>query len=439
MHQGLRDVWTRALANALEKLRGVSIADSVVAWVWKRGGPGQWRGEQQEEPDISLALARAGLDTLGRELDEALHEYHPLYSGLVGTATLGLFNLGGASHIRSALGELWRRHAVVNDVAAFIDSEGITLDFVAPVINFHADEGVSTIELLPGATVRRLSDADATELFGGRGVVAMRPGRFAPLDYAFVGNFGEPKLFGDDSLLGSEEADRMRSTLELALRALRTFKKGAVGFDYVWIKARRFSPFTPGRTGRTFGAEYVPFGRYDIATGDVTELRSHSSYFRQTFHRSLSTACSRLGAAEIRTDPREKLFDAVVGLEAILLTELPDRYRGEPTYRFAMNLAVLQDAPKERAATFRLGKQLYHLRSTVAHGGELDPASVPYGDELVTLGVAAERSCELLRSTVKRFLAHAGAPPYIASGYWPDRYFSLALGPNREQDAPPCA
>ena len=231
MHQGLRDVWTRALANALEKLRGVSIADSVVAWVWKRGGPGQWRGEQQEEPDISLALARAGLDTLGRELDEALHEYHPLYSGLVGTATLGLFNLGGASHIRSALGELWRRHAVVNDVAAFIDSEGITLDFVAPVINFHADEGVSTIELLPGATVRRLSDADATELFGGRGVVAMRPGRFAPLDYAFVGNFGEPKLFGDDSLLGSEEADRMRSTLELALRALRTFKKGAVGFD----------------------------------------------------------------------------------------------------------------------------------------------------------------------------------------------------------------
>src|SRR3989442_13999198 len=100
MRQEVRDTWTRSLVNALAKLQG-SIANSVIVWVWRRGGSGQWTGKQQEEPDITPALARAGLDAFGRELDGELHEYYPEYCGLVGTSTLGLFNVGGANHIRA--------------------------------------------------------------------------------------------------------------------------------------------------------------------------------------------------------------------------------------------------------------------------------------------------------------------------------------------------
>jgi hypothetical protein len=262
----------------------------------------------------------------------------------------------------------------------------------------------------------------------------MRPGRFAPDDFAFFGSFDEPKRFGQGSVLDSVEADRMHRTLQLAVRALRTFKSGAVGFDYVWMKARRFSPFIGGRAGRGYGTEYVPFGRFDVTADEIGELERHSSYFSQAFHRSLRTACSRLGAAEIRIDPREKLFDAVVGLEAILLTDLPDVYRGEPTYRFAMNLAALQDRVESRLDTFRLGKHLYDLRSAVAHGGEVDARSVRYGEEVITLGVAADKSCELLRSTIKRFLPEATAPQYSVAGYWPQRYFQTSPGTNEGRE-----
>src|SRR5437870_3199880 len=156
MHSGFRDVWTRVLASALTRLQGVSISDTSLVWVWKRDVAGQWTGAQQERPDTSTALAGAGLDALARELDEARLTFHPEYCDLVGTAALGLFNAGGNNHIRWALSELWKRYgsfaiptdgieALVDDAAAFIDSDRITVEFVAPVINFHADEQVSAI------------------------------------------------------------------------------------------------------------------------------------------------------------------------------------------------------------------------------------------------------------------------------------------------------
>lgn len=81
-----------------------------------------------------------------------------------------------------------------------------------------------------------------------------------------------------------------------------------------------------------------------------------------------------------------------------------------------------------RLDAFRLAKSLYDLRSGVAHGAAL-PETVRLGGQDVVLNEVGTRACEILRSTIQRFLPEHEHPPYLDAGYWPERLFRVETTP----------
>ena len=143
----------------------------------------------------------------------------------------------------------------------------------------------------------------------------------------------------------------------------------------------------------------------------------------------MELACSRLADAQTRIRPQDRLIDAVIGLEALLLAGLrPEDRRGELRYRFALHYSTLCPLPEKRHLSFRVAKDLYDLRSTIAHGGKLKENGCRVGDEKLKLEEAAKRACEALRSVINHFLPYAGAAPYKKPQYWEKNYFGFISG-----------
>ena len=140
----------------------------------------------------------------------------------------------------------------------------------------------------------------------------------------------------------------------------------------------------------------------------------------------MEMACSRLADAQIRLRPHDRLVDAVIGLESLLLAGLrnEDR-RGELKFRFSSHYSALFAAPEDRLRAFRVAKDLYDLRSTIAHGGMPREGNCRVGDERLSLQDAALRACEVLRFVVRHFLPQTTAAPYKQPQFWERAYFGL--------------
>ena len=132
-------------------------------------------------------------------------------------------------------------------------------------------------------------------------------------------------------------------------------------------------------------------------------------------------ACSRLAMAQVRTSPQDRIVDAVVGMEALLLAG----HKKELRFRFALHYATLFEGPDERLKAFKIAKDLYDFRSGIAHGGSLEGESVRVGNEWMSLKDAAERASEALRFLVGRFLPDADSAPYKRPEFWEGRVFGL--------------
>ena len=142
---------------------------------------------------------------------------------------------------------------------------------------------------------------------------------------------------------------------------------------------------------------------------------------------ALETATARLAEAESRVRPQDQIFDAVVGMEALLLAGLgkEDR-RSELKYRFSMNYSTLFASPRERWGAYNLARDFYNHRSTIAHGGDFKNERLKVGEEKLNLHETANRSKNMLRAIIKRFLPHAKTAPYKKSHFWEQKYFGVS-------------
>jgi hypothetical protein len=193
-----------------------------------------------------------------------------------------------------------------------------------------------------------------------------------------------------------------------------------VGYDRIQFAPVSFCPVVLG--SYSYGDLYVPQGSYRLSEAEILPFLNHATYFTNPLDAALELACSRLADAQVRLQPRDRLIDAVIGLEAILLAPQEQR-SGELRYRFSINYASLFTVPADRHRAFRVAKDLYDLRSTLAHG------SVPnetnrVGDERLSIADAATRACAALREVLVRFLATPGAH-FRNSDFWERGYFGL--------------
>ena len=185
----------------------------------------------------------------------------------------------------------------------------------------------------------------------------------------------------------------------------------------------RFCPVLTPSLG--YGDIYVPPGRYSISNAEVERLRRHADLVFACKDASMQMACARLADAENRTRTEDRIVDAVVGMESILLAAIDkgDR-RGELSFRFSMNYSTLFDAPEQKLAAYKVARDLYGLRSVVAHGAAIDEEKLKISGEKMSLDAAGKKAREVLRGIINFFLPENRAP-YKNAEFWQRRYFGL--------------
>jgi hypothetical protein len=141
---------------------------------------------------------------------------------------------------------------------------------------------------------------------------------------------------------------------------------------------------------------------------------------------ALQIAISRLSEAEVRRNDRDKIIDAVVGMEPILLAAVGNEaYRGELRFRFALHYALLSSGDDGRER-YRLALSLYDLRSKIAHGGTVG-GTIKLNDEKMTLARATAIARDVLRTLIMHFVE---MPVFLAAEaeYWQSLYFGQVRG-----------
>lgn len=407
--------------------------------VWEKQGESSWHGKFEERPDIGKAFAEADqqIKEAAGAFGRSFKAHHPEYDGMVGIrGTHSNWRNNQPQLVQGALGHLWRRHhtfqlgdaevdAVVEEFAAFVDSPTIRLLFQTQLLNFRTV--TDSLDFPGGLRVRRLSEEEVSSYHGGpiETLGFIRPRSSSMHEFVIEGEIDEPKLLGDNHPAGVMLAERVKTVLDKAILVFRTFKEGHIGYDYVHFKPLRFCPLPLGARGA--GDLYVPFGSYSFGTEEVEPLGNHARLIFACSETAMEMACSRLADAEHRNRPQDRAVDAVIGMEALLLAGLSkeDR-RGELSYRFSMRYAALFGSPEERYAAFRTARDLYNLRSTIAHGSAVEGVHRVGDEKQLSLPEAAKRAASALRLVIRRFLPEAKSAPYKKPEFWDRALFGLA-------------
>lgn len=438
MHTEPKTLLKLAIHQALPILRPL-VGQFVEPYqVWRRTNETQWRGVFEVRPDIHSVFKATTeqIREVGAAFDASFKTHHPEYNGMVGFRDcMGNWGVKGSHLLDGALRRLWWQHrtfdlgepevdAIVQEFSDFIDSPTVRLRYRAPLLNFKmaADE----LPLPDGLRIRRLNEEEVSALHGDSlsTLGFTRPRSSAINEFALEGELDEPKLLGDNHPAGRTMGQRAKDVLDKAVLALRTYTEGHVGYDYIHFRPVSFCPigFFPQQG---CGDLYVPAGTYRLAEADLAPFTAHATLIFGVSEAAMEMACSRLADAENRTRPHDRAVDAVIGMEAILLAGLgKDERRGELSYRFSLRYSTLFGTPEERFRQYRVARDLYTLRSTIAHGNAAG-GEHRVGDEKLSLAQAARRATAALRHVVRHFLPQAKAAPYKKPDYWDRALFGL--------------
>jgi hypothetical protein len=410
---------------------------------WRKKPEGRWHGTYHQHPDLHKIcnVTRDRLKDAADGFASLFMTKHPEYEG-----PLGLKDL---SHDRirtyvvgipeSALGWVWYAQGrlladdseidtIVSEFAESIERPTIPVRFQTQILNF----GMAADRLIfpDGLIIRRLSEDEVTAIDGGSVVILSAMGSRScfqsPAEFVVEGEVECDKERHD---LESYVNNLARERFDKVILCLRTFKRGHIGYHYIRIRPLKFSLFALGYHG--WRDAYVPFGGYRISNEEEGPLQDYAAtFFQMNREPAMVMACSRLADAETRTRPHDRLVDAVIGMEAVLLAAIDkgDR-RGELRYRFSIHYSTLFDSPEERCNAFRAARDLYDLRSIIAHGSEAKSDRHRVGREKLDLDGAATRATEALRMVVRRFLPLASDAPYRKSQFWDRAYFGLPADP----------
>lgn len=252
--------------------------------------------------------------------------------------------------------------SLVNDVEAFLQSNEIRFNVFAVALNIAGPADLPPISFPGNITLRPITDSELTQFYGGNPFYQHQRTPTVFPEFVFVTELKLPKLVGQTEPPTETPLDKIYDDLDRCLLALASYKEaGGVGYEGIRLVPSNLA--LGGASGISFfwRSQYVPFGRYNLEPQDVAPLREHAKLFKN-IDSTLEIACQRLVDAGQRAKPRDAIMDAIIGLESILLTGNSN----ELSYRFAMNYSTLVAANRRDA--FNLAKDLYRLRSKIAHG-----------------------------------------------------------------------
>ncbi len=436
MHDDVKSALHKALIQAGQNLQ--KFANNIFEFrqVWRRtsGQQGGWHTEHLPYPSIYRMQTVPTMKQIGDEFTDTFLKHYPMYKNLVGFCGFSCMNITADSGliIRQLMMALWARtqtfqpseseiSSIIEDFSAFVEDEEISFYFLSQLLNYQMDE--EHIYLPEGLSIRRLSEVEISNIYFGPTIGGVPFQRGSGIhQFAIEGIFKAQKTFGPPKS-GNVFNNNVLSKINKAILALRTFKGGRVGCESIQFRPEKFCPMDLGWHG--FYDLSTPAGLYKIGKDEVDSLRQHSGLIFNCSESTLDMACSRLADAETRYYPRDKLVDAVIGLEVMLLAGMgkEDR-RGELRFRFSLNYSTLHATAKERYDAFLIARSLYDLRSAILHGGDIRANSLhKIGNKKLSLTEAADCATETLRYVVRRVLPEWKVYTYKDSTFWLKGFF----------------
>ena len=435
MDENIKSALREAILKSLPFLNDLVNHCQMQSLIWTKQGNSSWRSEYQLKPDLFRVFMAAEnqLTFNGTEFTNRFFEKYPKYNETVYFG-FGTHSLSSDQNrlFKSVISRIWACNGtfscddfavnqIIEEVEQFFEQSTIKVRFQSRLLNFQMTR--DTLEITDSLTIRRLNEHEISELY-------KESDRFHGLhEFVIEGEDAVKVTFG--SLPEDQEnyfnlPEKIRDMLDTSILCLRTFKDGIVGCNQIRFEPVGFFPFVGFGT---YGKNdiFVPFGRYELFENEISRFNEYANLVFKVSEPSMEMALSRLADAEIRTRPQDKIMDAVVGMEALLLAGLgkEDR-RGELKYRFSIHFSTLFDSPHDRHNAFRVAKDLYDLRSTIAHGSNLTKDKFRIGDEKhLNLVEASKRATETLRMVIQYFLPKVRSATYKSHEFWERAYFNL--------------
>lgn len=443
MHEEPKSLLKNAILKCLPAFRRHAGKYKTQSLVWEKKS-GSWSGTIVDRPD-DLTFYHAlspQLEAAAEPFFASLQTHHPSFCGLVGFQGLGQMKLNCQGILAAAMGLIEESFStfkvsesdidtVLRRVEEFFDRPKDPFYIRSQLINFSAE--VDRIELFDDLWIRRLTEEEVTGLYGGR--LDMGPSRgisFGIHEFCVEGSIEIPKVFSPpndgEAWSKGEEAflKNVKERLDRVVLCLRLFKEGPVAYDFVHFVPRSFCPLSTGSCG--LGDTHIPGGSYKITSGEQASFIEHLKEVQEGLEviKKTDLACSRLLDSQIRTKPRDKLVDAVIGLESLLIS---NDNQNELSFRFGLNYAMLFDDPEAKENAFKVARDLYTLRSTVAHGSKDIQDLVRVGEKKIPLSEAANVASNILRRIIRHLLQNS--TEVIDRNFWGDLFWKKAYFGNR--------
>ncbi len=426
--EAIRDAFKSAL-TIMERFQGLP---GEQRWEFHRQSDGMWAGSLVLRASVTQLHPVHGFDKLASEIELALKQDYPEYLQLAGTALWAgalqpltiPYRLVSEAHERYGTFRLTDEqiNQLMVDVSSFFDRNVVSLRLCAPTLNLNGPQNTPQM-IFPGSIILRpITDEECTRFYGGNPTYRVGQIPVGIPEFVFAKDVELPKIIGvKEEMKGVSALKAFQDGLDLCILALATFKEGgAVGYDGIRVAPSEFTLGGAFGTQGYFYNERVPHGRYELTREEVPKVEAHAKLF-EGIHSTLEMASQRLVDSVRRTKARDGIVDAVIGLESILLANITEKT--ELRFRFSLRYASL--FPKEgRGNEFRFARDLYDLRSKIAHGSRADESEKING-ELMRLDNVAKLARSALRKTIGMFIANSKQPDFMQQDYWTPRELGL--------------
>ncbi|MCK4733956.1 MAG: hypothetical protein KAT65_15990, partial [Methanophagales archaeon] len=189
--------------------------------------------------------------------------------------------------------------------------------------------------------------------------------------------FGIEKVYETDKIIGENlESPSDTPTQETGrifdevISALRLFKLGTVGYNFIRTEALDWSPM--GGIFSRFGFftyphfgffTYPHFGVYHLEKNEVLDFEESFKRLKNKA-KFLDIPLRYFNYAHTRERPEDKLIDYMIAFEGLFSKE-----KAELSYRLSLRVAAfLGENPDEKGKIFTLMRKAYDLRSDIVHG-----------------------------------------------------------------------
>ena len=265
-------------------------------------------------------------------------------------------------------------HTVCSNFSNSLFSNSEVVSYLAPIYSFKFEDYDEPIRLSKECVIRNLTDLEWIKILENE-LINRSPLFHIPYLFAVVER-PEPLI-----KTGMVDLDGVTELFNKCTAAIRL---SVGGYSYTYDIFRKYSPgaFHYSRTAKTqpnFGVGMMPYS--SLSTANLEHVLDNFNNL-DLIEKKYPTAYSRFLSLSYRARIEDRIIDASIGLENILLSDSKDELR----FKFALRGAWLTgEAFEGRMANFTLFKHLYDNRCDIAHGGKLEDTVSDHEPEIQLL------------------------------------------------------